>query len=96
MVTKGFGQEEYAQAIIEILSDQSRAGGGSLPETDFPTFAVSVKPLHISVNTLEKKLRSGNPPVIVRVQENTVLIDARTIQDKEVKTLVQCIVSCFP
>ncbi|TNF54091.1 L-seryl-tRNA(Sec) selenium transferase [bacterium] len=83
------------RAIVEILSDQSRAGGGSLPETDFPTFAVSVKPLHISVNTLEKKLRSGNPPVIVRVRENAVLIDARTVQDKEVKTLVQCLVSCF-
>lgn len=84
-----------AQATVEILPDQSRAGGGSLPETDFPTFAVSVKPVHISVNTLEKKLRSGNPPVIVRVRENAVLIDARTVQDKEVKTLVQCIVSCF-
>jgi L-seryl-tRNA(Ser) seleniumtransferase len=80
------------QAAIEVIVDQSRAGGGSLPETDFPTFVVSIKPSTISVNALEKKLREGAPPVIARIRENTLLIDARTVQDKEVKGLVECII----
>lgn len=83
------------QAAIEVIVDQSRAGGGSLPETDFPTFVVSIKPSTISVNALEKKLREGAPPVIARIRENTLLIDARTVQDKEVKGLVECIISVF-
>jgi L-seryl-tRNA(Ser) seleniumtransferase len=83
------------QAAIEVITDQSRAGGGSLPETDFPTFVVSIKPSKISVNALEKKLREGAPPVIVRIRENTLLIDARTVQDKEVKGLVECIILAF-
>jgi len=79
------------QAEMKVLPDQSRAGGGSLPETDFPTFVVSIKPKSISVNELEKRLRLGNPPVIARIKEDVLLIDARTIQDSEIRTLVNCI-----
>ena len=79
------------QAVLDVISDQSRAGGGSLPETDFPTFAVSIKPLNIKVNTLEKRLRLGETPVIARIKEDTLLVDARTIEDREIKTLVGCI-----
>ncbi|MEN8263411.1 MAG: L-seryl-tRNA(Sec) selenium transferase [Nitrospirota bacterium] len=82
-------------AGIEIITDQSRAGGGSLPEADFPTFAVSIKPHGFSVNELEKRLRLGGPPVISRIKEDVILIDARTVQDKEVKTLVSCILTAF-
>ncbi len=80
------------QADLKIVPDQSRAGGGSLPETDFPTYAVSVKPSGISVNALEERLRLGDPPVIARIQGDALLVDARTIQDREVKTLQKCIV----
>lgn len=83
------------QAAIEVIADKSRAGGGSLPETDFPTFVVSIKPSEISVNALEKKLRECNPPVIARIREDALLIDARTVQDKEVKALIKCITSAF-
>jgi L-seryl-tRNA(Ser) seleniumtransferase len=84
-----------AQADLKIVPDQSRAGGGSLPETDFPTYAVSVKPLNISVNALEERLRLSDPPVIARIQGDALLVDARTIQDREVKTLVHCIISAI-
>jgi L-seryl-tRNA(Ser) seleniumtransferase len=82
-------------AQMGILPDQSRAGGGSLPETDFPTFTVSVKPLRMSVNKLENKLRLGIPPVIARIKGDTLLIDARTVQDREVKVLVNCMHTAF-
>ena len=81
------------QAKLEVIADQSQAGGGSLPEIDFPTFAVSIKPSNISVNELEKRLRLGNPPIIARIKEDALLIDARTVQDKEIKTVVSCIIS---
>jgi L-seryl-tRNA(Ser) seleniumtransferase len=90
-----FKKSVSSHADIEVMPDQSRAGGGSLPETDFPTFVVSLKPKNISVNALEKKLRLGNPPVITRIKEDVVLIDARTVQDKEVKVLVDCIINAF-
>lgn len=76
-------------AEIELIQDVSRAGGGSLPEVDFLTYAVTVKPGLISVKMLEKRLRSGSPPVIVRVRDDRIIIDARTIEDKEVPELVK-------
>jgi L-seryl-tRNA(Ser) seleniumtransferase len=82
-------------AELKILPDQSRAGGGSLPETDLPTFVVSIKPLNISVNVLEDRLRAGEPPVITRIKEDVLLIDPRTVQDKEIKILVNCIISAL-
>jgi L-seryl-tRNA(Ser) seleniumtransferase len=83
------------KARLNVVSDQSRAGGGSLPETDFPTFSVSIKPLNIKLNMLEKRLRLGEPPVIARIKEDSLLIDARTIEDREIKTLVKCIVNAI-
>jgi L-seryl-tRNA(Ser) seleniumtransferase len=83
------------QATINITPDQSRAGGGSLPETDFPTFVVSIKPDKFSVNTLEEKLRLGAPPVIARIKDDVLLVDPRTVQDREVKTLISCVITAL-
>ena len=76
---------------FDILSDSSRAGGGSLPEIDFPTFAVSIRPSHISVNELEQRLRSGSPPVIARIKGAALLIDARTIREHEIKIIANAL-----
>ncbi|MEW6715031.1 MAG: L-seryl-tRNA(Sec) selenium transferase, partial [Nitrospirota bacterium] len=80
------------KAHISVVPDESQAGGGSLPEINFPTFAVSIKPNNISVNELEKRLRLGEPAVIARIKENALLIDARTVQEREIKGLVVCVV----
>jgi len=79
------------QASIEILKDISYAGGGSLPEAKLLTYVVSIKPHGISVNELEKRLRQGEPPVVARIKANALLIDTRTVQDKEIKELINCI-----
>ncbi len=80
-----------SKAWIEIKKDLSRAGGGSLPEIDFPTFVVLLKPFKVPISKVESNLRDGAPPVIVRVKDNAILFDARTLQDGEIKTLVDCV-----
>ncbi len=82
-------------AELEVRADESQAGGGSLPEINFPTFVVSVKPLSISVNELEKRLRLSAPPVIARIKDDALLLDARTVQDGEIRDLVGCIIKAF-
>jgi len=88
-------KRKISNAGIEIIKDTSRAGGGSLPEADFPTFAVSLRPAHISVNELEARLRRGSPPVIARIKGNSLLFDARTVQKHEIKSLVTAITSAL-
>ncbi len=84
---------EIKNAHINVISDFSRAGGGSLPEVDLPTYAVSLKTEIVSVNELEERLRKGTPPVIARIKGDSLIIDARTINDKEIQTLVKRIKS---
>ena len=65
----------YAQ----ILETKSQAGGGSLPEHDFNSWAVAVSPIAISVASLESALRNRAVPIITRIHKDQLLLDVRTI-----------------
>jgi L-seryl-tRNA(Ser) seleniumtransferase len=89
------GLRRIIKENIEVVSDTSRAGGGSLPEAEFQTFAVSIKPAALPVNELEARLRRCSPPVIARIKGNALLLDARTIRDHEVRAAVTAVGSCL-
>lgn len=80
-------------ASISVVPDSSKAGGGSLPEIAFPTFAVSIRPAGLSVNELESRLRSGTPSVIARIKFDSLILDARTIRKHEISDLVRVVAS---
>jgi len=72
------------EASLNLREDISHVGGGALPLQELPTMVLAIKPLHLSVNDLEKKLRSGAPPVISRISRDELILDMRTIFDDEV------------
>lgn len=74
-----------------IEKDASQAGGGSLPGAYLPTYVVSLKSGEISTARLEETLRNGVPPVITRIKEDRIVLDARTIRDSEIKPLVEAV-----
>jgi len=80
---------------IAVVRDSSKAGGGSLPEAEFDTYAVSIDPKHITVNELETRLRTGSLPIIARIKDNALLLDARTIQDQDIKELIRLVSSAL-
>jgi L-seryl-tRNA(Ser) seleniumtransferase len=80
-------------ARIGVIGDVSQAGGGALAEVPFETFAVALVPLKISVNELEAMLRAGKPPVVSRIKDGQLLLDARTIQDCDIGRLIQTVAS---
>jgi L-seryl-tRNA(Ser) seleniumtransferase len=74
------------------LSDgDSKVGGGALPLLSLPSSLVSLSPGKLSANTMEDWLRAYDPPIIARVEKERVLLDVRTIQDKEMKIVAQAI-----
>lgn len=79
------------QAEVKVVRDSSKAGGGSLPEAEFPTYAVSVRPSKMTVHAFETRLRGSSPPVIARIREDALILDARTISDGEITAVVQII-----
>ncbi len=69
---------------VILKEDVSQVGGGSLPLQELPTMVVAIKPLSLSVNDLEKKLREGDPPIVSRISKDEVILDVRTIFDEEI------------
>lgn len=62
-----------------IIDTISQVGGGSLPGVDLPSKAVELT-TPFSAQKLERLLRCQPLPVIVRVQNDRVLLDVRTVQ----------------
>ena len=65
----------------DVISSESTVGGGSLPDECLSTYALS---LHVkSTDRFLKKLRTSHPPIIARVENDTMLFDPRTVLDDE-------------
>jgi len=88
-------KKEIKNVYIDVMADTSRAGGGALPEVDLPTYVVSIQSAEISVNELEERLRKGNPPIIARIKEGSLILDARTVRDKDFEGILKGIRSAL-
>jgi L-seryl-tRNA(Ser) seleniumtransferase len=82
-------EKEISDTSIKIFPDVSRAGGGALPETDLPTYVVCLRPEKISINEFEERLRKGKPHIITRIKEDSLIIDVRTVRDRDVEGLIK-------
>jgi len=60
-----------------------------LPIQDLPTKVLALSPAKLSAAALEKRLRTGDPAVVVRIKENEVLLDLRTVAKEEEKALIK-------
>ena len=74
---------------VVLLNGTSRVGGGSLPLQELPTKCLSVTINGLSANTVEASLRNATPPVIVRIEEDSVVMDLRTVQDEEISIIAE-------
>ena len=66
-----------------------------MPGEELPTWLVSVKPNGVSAAALAERLRRQPVPVLVRIQDEAMLIDARTIADAESDLLFQAFQSAL-
>lgn len=70
------GKGDY---LIEVEKDISMVGGGALPIEELPTRVVAISSKKFSTAELEKRLRNFASPILVRVKDDRVLLDVRTI-----------------
>ena len=64
---------------LQVIPAASTVGGGSFPGAALPTFVVAVDPGTSGADSLALRLRLGEPSIVVRVQDNRVLLDPRTL-----------------
>ena len=74
---------------LEIIEGTSRIGGGAFPDTDIPTFLLRIIPLKASVDEMYQKLLSGNPPIIGRIYQDSLVLDLRTVLIDEEEELLK-------
>ncbi|HEX5807400.1 MAG TPA: L-seryl-tRNA(Sec) selenium transferase [Anaerolineales bacterium] len=66
----------------DVILSESTVGGGSLPEECIPTFVLA---LHVgSPDKFSRRLRERRPPIIARVENDTMRFDPRTVLDDEI------------
>ncbi len=74
-----------ADMRASVRRDESVAGGGSLPDQTIPTWVVE---LEVSgAAAFEQRLRTGACPVIARMEDGKIVLDLRTVEDREVDDL---------
>jgi L-seryl-tRNA(Ser) seleniumtransferase len=59
--------------------DSAYVGGGSLPDRALPTWVVEVVAAGVSDEELARRLRTGEPAVMGRLQGGKLLLDVRTV-----------------
>ena len=68
---------------IQLIERSSKTGGGALPLMELPSLCVGIQMKGISPNTLEKRMRDNDPPIIGRIESDMFIMDPRTIREDE-------------
>ncbi len=75
--------EAWREALGQgnVMKSESTVGGGSLPEECISTFVLALRVK--SADKFLKKLREAHPPIIARVENDTILFDPRTVLEDD-------------
>ncbi|UCG33550.1 MAG: L-seryl-tRNA(Sec) selenium transferase [Phycisphaerales bacterium] len=76
---------------FEIVKDVTFAGGGSLPTVQVPTTTVRWRPTTMPAHQTAERLRQVSPPVIVRLQDDAIAFDLRTLTEGDVPVVMRAV-----
>jgi L-seryl-tRNA(Ser) seleniumtransferase len=68
-----------AEFTLERIQGESAVGGGSAPTSPLPTVLISLTSDKRTAKEIETALRRQDIPIVVRIVEDRVLIDLRTV-----------------
>ncbi|MBP1716334.1 MAG: selA [Deltaproteobacteria bacterium] len=92
---KNLAKEVGVLCRLRLKDDSSQVGGGALPMQELPTKVLALSPAKLSATDLEIRLRHGKPPVVVRIKENEILLDLRTVAKEEEKVLIRALAAAL-
>ncbi|OGN98169.1 MAG: L-seryl-tRNA(Sec) selenium transferase [Chloroflexi bacterium RBG_13_51_18] len=94
------GIEKRAQTWAKALGDDAKVvdgetmiGGGSLPGGSLPTKLVAIGGGSKKVQSVSRKLRLREVPVIGRIDKDVLLLDPRTVQPQEDELVINALSS---
>ena len=85
------GSQNTQNFSMDYVNGDSKVGGGALPLFVLPSRLLCLRPGAMSAHDMEAWFRAYDPPIILRVEKDQILMDLRTIQDNELKTVARAV-----
>lgn len=76
---------------FNIKKDESFVGGGAMPGNGLDTYVIEISSKNINTIEIEKKLRDNYIPIIARVKKDKLIMDIRTINEKDYDVIVSAL-----
>jgi L-seryl-tRNA(Ser) seleniumtransferase len=77
-----------------VIDGESTIGGGSAPGSALPTRLVQLTRAGLTAHQIEHRLRSLDPAIIARIQDDRVVLDLRTVMPAQDQLIVNAIARC--
>ncbi|ABR48480.1 L-seryl-tRNA(Sec) selenium transferase [Alkaliphilus metalliredigens QYMF] len=77
--------------LVRIEEDFSQVGGGSMPLEKLPTKVITLEHTILSAAQMETKLRNFKRPIFTRIRDEKVMMDLRTIREKDFVFIVEAL-----
>lgn len=86
-----------AGSAASVVKGESEVGGGSLPGNTLPAWLVAIRPpgpdRSAKVRAMSAALKSWDPPILGRIEKDTLLLDPRTVLPSEDATVASALKS---
>ncbi len=82
-------QRRISRVQSELIDGESVIGGGATPAQSLPTVLIAIQV--DDVIAFERKLRSSDPPVIARIENDRLVLDLRTVLVEDEEALLRSI-----
>jgi len=76
---------------VNAINGNSVIGGGSCPECVLSTTLVALESDRARPALVELRLRAGDPPIIIRVEDDRAIIDLRTVFPEQESVLIEAL-----
>ncbi|HFB97808.1 MAG TPA: L-seryl-tRNA(Sec) selenium transferase, partial [Bryobacterales bacterium] len=77
------------EGAASVEEGRSLIGGGSTPEQSIPTWLVVIRTGGVA--EIDRRLRTGEPPVVARIEKDRLVVDLRTVFPEEEPALVRAL-----
>ncbi len=71
-----------------VVETTASAGSGALPLVEVPSFGIRLEVAGSSAEESARRLRTGTPSLLARIRDDALRLDARTLTDGELETVV--------
>lgn len=78
-------------ASLDVVDCTSQVGGGSLPQEELPSRAVTIVPMNMSLNDFERRMRTGKFHVIGKIHKDRYELDVRTFLEGDLPKVVDAV-----